>query len=357
MGGCAVSRVTIFDVAREAKVSESTVSRVLNGTARVSQLKRQAVDRAIEALGFQPNAFARGLATGRSRAVGVVTQAIDSPFYGEGMRGIEQTLLANEYTPIFISGNWSSDDEERCIRELMQRQVDGVILFAGRLGAAKIESFAGQLPVVVTGKTVHAKGVFSLAIDDAGGARLATRHLIELGHQRIAFISGPRDHPDALARLKGYRTALDEAGISFAEALVAPGNFLEEGGRVAGHQLLDRGEVFTAVVCANDQTAFGLQLALFHRGLLVPDDISVVGFDDLSSSAYFLPPLTTVRQPIFEMGVLSAQALLLMLELRTPTMNAPPVSLVVRESTRALHRPSRSARTRRAAWGLADTPR
>lgn len=282
-----MSHVTIFDVAREAGVSESTVSRVLNGTARVSQVKRQAVDRAIEALGFQPNAFARGLATGRSRAIGVVTQAIDSPFYGEGMRGIEQTLQASGYTPIFMSGHWNSDDEERCIRELIQRRVDGIILFAGRLGAAQIEAFAKQLPVVVTGKTVQAKGVFSLAVDDVEGARLATQHLIDLGHRHIAFISGPRDHPDALARFKGYRAALDQAGISFSPNLVAPGNFLEDGGRNAGQRLLDLGEPFTAVVCANDQTAFGLQLALFHRGLKVPEDISVVGFDDLAASAYF----------------------------------------------------------------------
>jgi LacI family transcriptional regulator len=344
-----MSHVTIFDVARQAGVSESTVSRVLNGTARVSQVKRQAVDRAIEALGFQPNAFARGLATGRSRAIGVVTQAIDSPFYGEGMRGIEQTLQASGYTPIFMSGHWNSDDEERCIRELIQRRVDGIILFAGRLGATQIEGFAKQLPVVVTGKTIQAKGVFSLAVDDVEGARLATQHLIELGHRNIAFISGPRDHPDALARFKGYRAALDQAGIAFAPNLVAPGNFLEDGGRSAGQRLLDLGEPFTAVVCANDQTAFGLQLALFHRGLRVPDDVSVVGFDDLAASAYFLPPLTTVRQPVFEMGELSAQALLLMLESRMPSLHAPRVTLVVRESTRALPRQSRSARPRRAA--------
>jgi len=343
-----MSQVTIFDVARQAGVSESTVSRVLNGTARVSQLKRQAVDRAIEALGFQPNAFARGLATGRSRAIGVVTQAIDSPFYGEGMRGIEQTLQASGYTPIFMSGHWNSDDEERCIRELIQRRVDGIILFAGRLGATQIEVFAKQLPVVVTGKTIQAKGVFSLAVDDFEGARLATQHLIELDHRNIAFISGPRDHPDALARFKGYRAALDQAGIAFAPNLVAPGNFLEVGGRSAGQRLLDLGERFTAVVCANDQTAFGLQLALFHRGLRVPDDVSVVGFDDLAASAYFLPPLTTVRQPVFEMGELSAQALLLMLESRMPSLHAPRVTLVVRESTRALPPQSRSARSRRA---------
>ena len=343
-----MSHITISDVARKARVSESTVSRVLNGTARVAESKRRAVEQAIEALGFQPNAFARGLATGRSQAVGVVTQAIDSPFYGEGMRGIERTLQDNGYTPVFMSGHWNSDDEERCIRELIQRRVDGLILFAGRLSAGRIAEFAQQLPIVVTGRSVDAPGVFSLAVDDTEGARLATRHLIELGHRRIAFIGGPRDHPDALARFNGYRSALDAEGLEFVSRLVLPGNFTEEGGRQAGERLLALGERFTAVVCANDQTAFGLQLALYRRGLKVPDDVSVVGFDDLSSAAFFIPPLTTVRQPVDRMGELAAQALLVMIEAGTPSLSAPDVHLVVRESTRVLPAASNQAAARRA---------
>lgn len=337
-----MNHITISDVARKAGVSESTVSRVLNGTARVAELKRRAVEQAIEALGFQPNAFARGLATGRSRAVGVVTQAIDSPFYGEGMRGIERTLHDNGYTPIFMSGHWNSDDEERCIRELIQRRVDGLILFAGRLGAGRIAEFASQLPIVVTGRTVEAPGVYSLAVDDVEGAQLATRHLIELGHRRIAFIGGPRDHPDALARFNGFRAALDAAGLDCPARLVVPGNFTEDGGRQAGERLLALGEPFTAVVCANDQTAFGLQLALYRRGLKVPEQVSVVGFDDVAAAAFFIPPLTTVRQPVDQMGECAAQALLLMIEGGTPRLAAPGVHLVVRESTRAL--PAAAAR-------------
>ena len=345
-----MTRITISDVARKAKVSESTVSRVLNGTARVDASKRRAVESAIEELGFEPNAFARGLATGRSRAVGVVTQAIDSPFYGEGMRGIERTLQASGYTPIVMSGHWNSDDEERCIRELIQRRVDGLILFAGRLGSTQIASFAQQVPIVVTGRKLDVPGVFSLSVNDEAGARMATQHLIGLGHRHIAFISGPRDHPDARARFKGFRAALDQAAIEFNSALVAPGDFTEEGGRLAGVQLLGMGERFTAVVCANDQTAFGLQLALYHKGLRVPDDISVVGFDDLSTAAYFVPPLTTVRQPVGEMGDLSARALLLLIEKREPLIQPPAVSLVVRESTRPLSAPAlRAARSHRAA--------
>ncbi|MEN9775432.1 MAG: hypothetical protein RL322_2502 [Pseudomonadota bacterium] len=342
-----MSHITISDVARVSGVSESTVSRVLNGTARVAEAKRRAVEQAIESMGFQPNAFARGLATGRSRAVGVVTQAIDSPFYGEGMRGIERILQDNGYTPIFMSGHWNSDDEERCIRELIQRRVDGVILFAGRLDSGRIAGFAEQVPVVVTGRRVDGPGVFSLAVDDAEGARLATAHLIGLGHQRIAFIGGPRDHPDAAARFSGYRKALDDAGIAFAQRLTTSGNFTEQGGLDAGERLLSLGEPFTAVFCANDQTAFGLQLALHRRGLKVPEDVSVVGFDDVSASAYFIPPLTTVRQPVDRMGELSAQALLVMIEQGEPRLDSPAVALVVRESTRAAVRAPSALSSRR----------
>jgi LacI family transcriptional regulator len=342
-----MSNITISDVARISGVSESTVSRVLNGTARVADAKRRAVERAIETLGFQPNAFARGLATGRSRAVGVVTQAIDSPFYGEGMRGIERTLQDNGYTPIFMSGHWNSDDEERCIRELIQRRVDGIILFAGRLDSARIAGFAQQVPVVVTGRRVDVPGVFSLAVDDAEGARMATAHLIDLGHRRIAFIGGPRDHPDAVARLSGYRQALEDAGIVFTQRLTAAGNFTEQGGLDAGERLLSLEEPFTAVFCANDQTAFGLQLALHRRGLRVPDDVSVVGFDDVAASAFFIPPLTTVRQPVDRMGELSAQALLVMIEQGQPRLDSPAVALVVRESSRVAEPTQRAAAGRR----------
>ncbi len=343
-----MTHITISDVARKAGVSESTVSRVLNGSARVAEQKRRAVEQAIEALGFQPNAFARGLATGRSQAVGVVTQAIDSPFYGEGMRGIERTLQANGYTPIFMSGHWNSDDEERCIRELIQRRVDGLILFAGRLGAARIAEFARQLPIVVTGREVDAPGVFSLAVDDTQGSLIATRHLIELGHQRIAFIGGPRDHPDALARFNGFRAAMNAAGLDCPPRLLMHGNFTEEGGRQAGERLMAIGEPFTAVVCANDQTAFGLQLALYRHGLKVPEHVSVVGFDDVAAAAYFIPPLTTVRQPVDQMGDVAAQALLLMIEGGSPPFAAPALGLIERESTRILPAASARAVARRA---------
>ena len=187
--------VTLDMVAQRAGVSPSTVSRILNGTAVVSELKKQAVDDAIAKLGFVPNPVARGLAGGRTLSVGVVTQAIDSPFYGAALRGIEDELDPAGYSPLFVSGHWNAASESRCIDVLRSRRVDGIIVLTGRLTDQALETCAKSLPVVVTGRTLAAPGLFSLNFDNFEGGRLATRHLIELGHRRIAFIAGDQDTP------------------------------------------------------------------------------------------------------------------------------------------------------------------
>ena len=193
----------------------------------------------------------------------------------------------------------------------------------------------------MSGRGLKAGGVFSLPIDDRQGAVLATQHLIELGHKRIAFISGTLDHPDAQERLNGYRRALSEAGIAYEPKLVVPGDWHEEGGADATLRLLASRVSFTALFCVNDQTAYGACLALHRSGLNVPRDISVVGFDDLHASEYRVPPLTTVRQSIRLLGERSAEAMLQLLKGEKPRVSLPQVELVVRESTAA---PSASRR-------------
>jgi LacI family transcriptional regulator len=335
-GPRARNTVTVRTVAREAGVSASTVSRIINGTVKVSDELRVAVEAAIAKYNFRPNAAARGLALGRSRTIGVVTQAIDSPFYGEGLHGIEQWLQPREYAPLFMSGNWQQEDETRAMEELISRGVDGIIVFAGRLGDAALKAYARKVPIVVTGRNLSARGLVSLHVDDRNGATLATQHLLGLGHRRIAFIAGIATHPDANDRLEGYRSALSAAGIGFDPALVAVGDFEEEGGVAAAFRLLDSGARFTALFCVNDQSAYGACLALYRRGLRVPEDVSVVGFDDLPASSYRIPPLTSVRQSIRKLGECSADAMLQLIEGRKPQLTLPPVELVVRESTCAL---------------------
>ena len=322
-------------VAQAAGVSPSTVSRILNGTAAVHAAKRQAVDDAIKRLGFVPNPVARGLAGGRTLSVGVVTQAIDSPFYGIALRGIEDELDRAGYSALFVSGHWNAAEEARCIDVLRSRRVDGIIVLTGRLSDAALRSCAKELPVVVTGRRLKAPNLVSLDFDNFEGARLATHHLLALGHRRIAFIAGDAGHPDASERERGYRAAIEAAGLAYDAELVMPGLFNEESGLVAVARLLDSRQHFTALFAANDQMALGACLGLHRRGMRVPEDVSVVGFDDLPVSRYSVPPLSTVHHPAYEVGQLAAAAMLQMLRGDKPEATVPAPRVIVRESTRA----------------------
>jgi len=331
----APGKVTLEMVAERAGVSPSTVSRILNGTAVVSDAKRTAVDRAIAKLGFVPNPVARGLAGGRTLSIGVVTQAIDSPFYGAALRGIEAELGDAGYSPLFMSGHWRGDLEARCIEVLNARRVDGLILLTGRLSDTALRAVARSLPVVVTGRTLKAANLISLDFDNREGARLATQHLIDLGHRRIAFITGDPEHPDAIERQQGYQMALRSAGIRIDPAIVQQGDFSEQSGLAAAERLMSDRRRFSAIFAANDQMAFGAAVALYRHGKRVPDDVSLVGFDDLAGSVFFVPPLTTIHNPIQEIGQLSARAILRLLAGETPRGDVPAPRLVMRESTLA----------------------
>ncbi len=340
-------KVTLEMVAAAAGVSAATVSRILNGSAIVSEDKRAAVDEAIARLGFVPNPVARGLAGGRTLSVGVVTQAIDSPFYGGALRGIEDTLSHAGYSPLFVSGQWSAAHEARCIDVLKSRRVDGIIVLTGRLSDSALAATARELPMVVTGRTLKAPGLYAMDFDNFGGARLATHHLLSLGHRRIAFIAGDLKHPDGKERLRGYRAALEAAGLAYEPALVMPGSFTEASGLEAVERLIDSREPFTAIFASNDQMAFGAALALHRRRLHVPGDVSLVGFDDLAAALYAIPPLTTVHHPVYELGQLAAGAMLQLLAGKPPTQDLPVPRLVVRESTRELRAEGPRAARRR----------
>jgi LacI family transcriptional regulator len=328
--------VTLQMVADAAGVSASTVSRILNGTAIVSELKKHAVDEAVRRLAFVPNPVARGLAGGRTLSIGVITQSIDSPFYGVALRGIEMELSKAGYSSLFVSGRWDAQEEARCIDILRGRRVDGIIVLTGRLSDAKLRACAKLLPIVVTGRTLKAPNLVSLDFDNFKGGKLATQYMVSLGHRRIAFIAGDPKHPDATERLRGYKSALDEAGIAFKASLVAEGLFHEDGGHLAVEQLLNNGEEFTAIVSANDQMAMGAYLALHRKKIRVPQDVSIIGFDNLLTSSYCLPPLSTIHHPAFELGQLSAQAILQLLQGVAPKLKVPPPEVVVRESTKPL---------------------
>lgn len=328
------STITVLDVAREAGVSASTVSRILNGTARVTSDKRKAVEKAIRKLDFRPNLFARSLKTGTTMTVGILTQDVESPFYGRAMKGIEAGLAGTGYAPIIVTGHWNANEEAERVRLLMARRIDGLVILTGHLDDRQIAEFARHQPIVVTGRRLDAPQVRALALDQEAGGYLATRHLLSLGHRRIAHIAGPADHTDATERRAGYERALREAGLPLARELVVQSDFMESGGLLAMNRLLDSGQSFTAVFAANDQSAFGARMAMYRRGVRVPDDVSIVGVDDLPGAAYATPPMTTVRQPIYEIGLAAAHALLTLLGHPMPEVDLPALELVVRETTR-----------------------
>jgi LacI family transcriptional regulator len=273
------------------------------------------------------------LAGGRTLSVGVVTHAIDSPFYGVALRGIEEALDRVGYSALFVSGQWNAAEEARAIEVLRSRRVDGIIVLTGRLGDTALRSVAKVLPVVVTGRAIKAPNLVALDFDNFEGARLATHHLLALGHRRIAFITGDAGHPDAVERLRGYRAAMEAADLSFEPELVVPGLFSEESGLSAVGRLIDSRQPFSAIFAANDQMAYGACLGLHRRGLRVPRDVSVVGFDDLLTSRYFVPPLTTVHHPAHEIGRLAAAAMLQLLRGEKPNATVPAPRVVVRESS------------------------
>lgn len=325
--------VTLAMVAELAGVSPSTVSRILNGTAVVSAEKRQAIDAAIAKLKFVPNPVARGLAGGRTLSIGVITQALDSPFYGSALIGIEKELLKSGYSALFASGHWDSHQESRCIDVLRARRVDGIIVLTGRLSDRKLKECARDLPLVVTGRNLNADGIFALNFDQLAGARMATEHLIQQGHKNIAFITGDMDHPDAREREGGYRMALQQAGIAVNPDLIVNGLYTEESGMAAAAELMARNVPFTAVFAANDQMAVGASLHFHRCGKRVPEEVALIGFDDLPVCAYTNPPLSSVHHPAGEIGRLAASAMIALLQGREPQIQAPAPTLAVRQST------------------------
>lgn len=329
---------TIRDVSRLAKVSTATVSRVLNGSVPVSTERHAAVMAAVAQLDFQPNAFARGLATNRAHGIGVVVSEVSSSVYGGILQGIESVIESHAMHMLVSSGHHQAAIERRAYDFLRQRRCDALILQLDGASDADVVAFArSDVPVVIVGRSVPALPDRCIYLDNVAGGYLATQHLIERGHRAIAHVAGLAGVADTCDRLAGYRRALEEAGIGFDETLVVDGDFMEDTGQRAMRSLLDREREFTAVFAANDQSAAGALRALREAGLRVPDDVSVVGFDDTLLAHYLVPSLTTVRQPLREMGQAAAALALARLGIAAReevTLRFEPV-LVERETVAA----------------------
>jgi LacI family transcriptional regulator len=327
---------TVSDIARTAHVSTSTVSRVLTGSSPVHPEKRAAVLAAIEQLQFRPNLAARTLVRGRSMAVGVLTQSLSSQFYGEIAQGVEEGLAGSEYHPIFASGRWQAPEERNAIDLLLDRQVDGLIILGGARPEDELRTIAARVPTILVGRKIAGMEHHCIWMQNYEGAYQAVRYLLGLKHRQIAHITGISAHTDAGERRLGYEAALRDAGIPLDERLIVEGNFVEQGGLLAVETLIARGTPFTAIFAANDQLAYGVRLGLYRRGLRVPDDVSLVGFDDVLTSAFSTPPLTTVSQGMLEQGRRAAHAILRMIAGEQPDLQPVVPELIVRESAALL---------------------
>ncbi|MBS3966259.1 MAG: LacI family DNA-binding transcriptional regulator [Truepera sp.] len=299
---------TIKEVSRIAQVSMATVSRVLTGSAPVAEPTRARVMAAMKQTGYSPNAFARSLATNRSGSIGVVINEISSPFYSGIVRGIEEVVEAVGMHLMVSSGHANRALEFKSVESLRQRRADALIVQLEAVSDYDILRWAAHTtPLVVVGRYVPELADRCIYLDNVLGGYLATKHLLDHGHRRIAHITGWLAIKDARDRLEGYRQALAEAGIPYDEGLVVEGTFVEEGGQRGMKRLLSRQLDFTAVIAGNDQTAAGALHTLREHGLQVPHDVSLIGYDDVILARYLYPALTTIRQPLVEMGRAAAQ--------------------------------------------------
>jgi LacI family transcriptional regulator len=294
---------TIYDVARLAGVSTATVSRLLNGTGQIAPSTRLAIEAAVEELGYQPNRIARSLATKSTQTIALLLPEITNPFYGALVAGIEQRTLELGYTMLLCTTEDDPAREERYLNLLRSKQVDGALADGLVLPPGRIAEFvADGFPIVCLDRDVDSTSVPLVQVDNRLGGRMATEHLLGLGHKRIAHVAGTSGMRIVEERIDGYLEALRAAGVKPDPRLLAVGSFNEEGGYEAARSLFTRPPYPTAVFAANDLSAVGVLEAVVESGRQVPDDVSVVGFDDLRLAAYTSPPLTTIHQPAREIG-------------------------------------------------------
>lgn len=328
----------MVDVAKQAGVSYQTVSRVVNNHPNVAPRTREKILRAIQELNYLPNVTARNLVTRRTNTVGIISYG--TSFFGPGqmLTNIEASLRERGYAlTISTLTELNRDGLLAAIRELRSRSVDGIVMIAPTLQAdvTEIRSLGGELPIVMV-DVPPGRSLPSVVIDQRKGGVLAARHLLELGHTRIAEIVGPPAWTGAALRHAGMQATMAEAGLQAAAS--AEGDWSASSGYEATGRLLAGGAEFSAVFVSNDQMALGAIRALRERGLSVPDDISIVGFDNLPESAYFEPPLTTVRQDFVSLGRESAEYLSDLIEERDTPRRQRVIEpeLVIRLSTKAL---------------------
>jgi len=343
---------TIGDVARRASVSRATVSRVINRYPHVRPRVRAAVQRAMQALGYRPDRVARSLARRETQTLGLVVADITNPFYAETARAIVETARGHGYNVILCNTDNLPRLQEEYVEVLRQRRVDGIIFGSVFLHDPVVERLVqAGYPCIMYNRRLRSRSGNYIVLDNVGASRELTRHFLKLGHRRIGFISGLRDTSTAVDRLQGYREALRAAGVPRDPGLIRPGAFKAEMAQRAARELLKLRRRPTAIVAGNDLMALGVIQAAEDMGLRVPEDVAVVGFDNIEIASHRDIQLTTMAQQKTEMGRLAVSWILEAIRdparfMRQPLQQVLAPTLVVRRTCGALAAPAPSVQSR-----------
>ncbi len=348
--------VTIKDVAREAGVSVGTASQALRNSPAVREATRRRVLAVSKRLRYQPSALARGLVTRRTHTVGLLISDISNPFFIRAVRAVEDVAQENGYNVMLCNTDEDPTKETQYLRVLAEKRVDGIILAttAGNLAAIRDIRWR-RIPLVLFDRELPRTAIDTVKVDGVLGGQLATQHLLQLGHRRIGIIHGPVVRSTGVERLRGYLLALRAAGLRPEPALVREGNFKQDSGRELTRRLLELSPPPTALFCTNNLMTVGAIQTLQERGVRIPADLSLVGYDDMEWWTLTNPPLTTVGQPAYDLGREAMRLLLAQIETgsrRRPQRVTLKPELLTRESCG----PPPPA-TRSASCGSAGSPR
>jgi LacI family transcriptional regulator len=325
----------IRTVAERANVSIATVSRTINHVPTVNAKMAKRVWEAIRELNYFPNTQARALVSGRTRLFGLIVSEITNPFFPELIQGFEDIAVESGYEVLISSTNYDPRRMNLCIRRMLERKAEGVAVMTFGIEEPLLEQLAERnIPLVFVDQGPDRPGISLLKVDYHHGIRQGVQHLAALGHRNIAFISGPMRLHSAQSRLAAFQKSLTECGIAINQEWIVEGDHTLEGGIAAAEKLLSASKPATAVICSNDMTAIGVLHKVYRAGLRVPDDLSIIGFDDIHITRVTIPPLTTIQMSRTELSRAAVNALRAHVENTTPHREYKiDTKLVVREST------------------------
>ncbi|HEY1257087.1 MAG TPA: LacI family DNA-binding transcriptional regulator [Terracidiphilus sp.] len=330
------AHMDIHTVAKRAGVSIATVSRTINHVPTVNAKMAKRVWDAIKELNYLPNTQARALVSGRSRLLGLIVSEITNPFFPELIQGFEDVAVEHGYEILISSTNYDPERMKRCIRRMVERKTEGVAVMTFGIEEPLLEQLAERkVPLVFVDVGPDRPGISLLRVDYHHGIRQGVQHLAALGHREIAFVAGPLRLHSAQSRLAAFRRAVEECGITIDLSRIVEGDHTMEGGKAAAEKLLTGEELPTAIMCSNDVTAIGVLHAAYRKGMRVPDDLSIIGFDNIHLTQMTIPPLTTIQMSCFELARAAVMALKAHVEgsPKAKREHLIETQLVVREST------------------------